>query len=84
MRHITVRAGETLVIREVGDTDAVKDALVELLKFKVDGDARIFNAKNFFYSKGDEHAPFFTERFTYPLFKNKDEARCLLGLVHNL
>ena len=84
MRHITIRAGDTMVIREAGDADAVKDALMDVLKFQVEGDARIFNQQNFFYEKGDEHRLFFTEAFAYPMFEDKDAARRLLGSMHNL
>lgn len=53
-----------------------------LAQFKPESRPEFFE-KHYGYSKGDEHAPFFSEAFLYTLL-GKEDARTLLGRMRRL
>ena len=65
------------------------EAIKRLMKLKLDishpriKDMFKVSTGNYYYAKGDEDAPFFTEAFLYNLF-GKEEGRTILAVLDNL
>lgn len=66
---------------------AIKEAYRKLLDFELESkiDKKLFKKlqDGYFYDKGDEDTPFFSEAFLYNLV-GKEDARTILGLIRKL
>lgn len=80
-------AGSRLVSAEhVAEADDLRAAFKKLLRFKTEGlppafQPRFRRASG--YEPGDESAPFYSERFLYPLL-GKEDARTVLGMLRKV